>query len=482
MVNSIASRTPFPPATLGVAVAIFAVGGFGPNSPLAALAVAVLLLGAFLLWRPGESPILLFVFCFQWLQASIEVFHANWMGIDIVDFTTEGGHLGLAIVLSLLGLLALAFGMRLGAGPWRAQDSARARITSSRFGPSYWFRLYAVAFVAATIAQNLSVQFPGLSQPLLALGSLKWAFYWMLAYATFAEASTGSTLTGNSRFYALFALGVETMLGLGGYFSDFKTPLFFTLLAAMTAGVRLTLGRYLGLLSLAAVALTLALAWSGVKVEYRDYVSGGQKAQVVTVGYVERIGMLAHMVSQLDRDAVVDASDKLLRRLAYVEYFGVVLNTVPQVLPHEGGSIWWDAISRPFMPRLFFPDKTIIDDTQRTIQFTGLNPETVGEGTSISIGYMAESYIDFGAIGMMVPIFGLGLLLGRFYRSMLRLDPTRLLGMALATATIYGAAFLDSSITKIFGGLVVTMLVSWAVMRIARQGYLPRVQQHKVVR
>ena len=62
---------------------------------------------------------------------------------------------------------------------------------------------------------------------------------------------------------------------------------------------------------------------------------------------------------------------------------------------------------------------------------------TSEEGTSISIGYMAESYIDFGAVGMMVPIFGLGLLLGGFYRWMLRRDPSRLLGMALATATIY---------------------------------------------
>ena len=80
---------------------------------------------------------------------------------------------------------------------------------------------------------------------------------------------------------------------------------------------------------------------------------------------------------------------------------------------------------------------------------------------------------------MMVPIFGLGLMLGGFYRWMLRRDPSRLLGMALATATIFGASFLESSITKVFGGLVVTMLVSWAILHIAPR-YLPWAQSQMV--
>jgi hypothetical protein len=223
----------------------------------------------------------------------------------------------------------------------------------------------------------------------------------------------------------------------------------------------------LGLLSLGAVALTLGVAWTAVKIDYRSFVSGGEKAQVVTVGYLERISMLAEMLRQLDGNAMADASEKLLQRIAYVDFFGVVLDAVPGVLPHENGALCWDAISRPFMPRLFFPEKTAIDDSVRTNYYTGLDLPTSEEGTSVSLGYMAESYIDFGAAGMMVPIFGLGLLLGRFYRWMLRRDPSRLLGMALATATIFGASFLESSITKVFGGLVVAMLVSWIVLRIA---------------
>lgn len=472
--STIASKTPFHPAALSAAGAVLILGGFGPNSLLAVLATAVLFLGSWLLWRPGESPILLYVFGFQWLQASIKVFHANWLGMDVAALASYGGNVDLATVLSLLGLAVLALGMRVGAGPWRSQDGALVRSAASSYGPEYWFRLYAAALLIATLAQASTWVIPGLSQPLLALASLKWAFYWMLAYATFAQ-------SGTSRLYWLLAFGLEILLGLGGYFSDFKTPLIFTLLAAMTARVRLSAGRYLVLLSLAAVTLILGVAWTAVKVEYRDFVSGGEKAQVVTVAYPERMAKLAELVTQLDGNAMADASEQLLQRLAYVDFFGLVLDTVPTVLPHEGGALWWDAISRPFMPRLFFPEKTAIDDSVRTTYYTGLEmTQTASEATSVSLGYMAESYIDFGAVWMMAPIFALGLLLGGFYRWMLGLDRSRLLGMALATATIFGASFLESNIEKTIGGLVVTMLVSWVVLRFIAPRYFPWIRSQVV--
>ena len=464
-----AGRAALPPATVGIAAAIFVIGGFGPNSLLAVLAIAVLLMGAFLLWRPRESPILLFVFGYQWLQASIGVFHANWLGIDVMDLGKYGGDFHLATVLSLLGLMALALGMRLGVGPWRQKDGVLARSSASCVAPQYWFRLYAGAFLVSILAQSVSIMIPGLSQPLLAFASLKWAFFWILAYATFSQ-------PGTNRLYWLFAFALEMILGIGGYFADFRTPLAFTLLAAAAAGVRLSIRNYLALMSLVAVALTLAIVWSAVKVEYRSFVSGGEREQIVTEGYTERMRKLADLVSQMDGSDLADGLDSLLKRVTYVEFFGVVLNKVPKRLPHEGGALWWDAISRPFMPRIFFPEKANIDDTERTIQYVDMDRAAIGWGTSISLGYMAESYIDFGTFGMMLPIFSFGLLLGGFYRWMIRLDPSRLLGMSLATATIFGASFLESSITKMIGGLVVAMLASWAVLRIAPL-YLPRLQK-----
>ena len=116
-------------------------------------------------------------------------------------------------------------------------------------------------------------------------------------------------------------LVVEIVLGLGGYFSDFKTPLFFTLLAAMAARVRLSLGRYLALLSLGAVALMLGVAWTAVKVDYRNFVSGGEKAQIVTVGYLERIAKLTDMVSAAGRQCYGRRFGEALATLSVCGFF-----------------------------------------------------------------------------------------------------------------------------------------------------------------
>ena len=84
---------------------------------LALLSVAVLIVGCMLLWRPGKPPILLFTFAYPWLQASIAIYHANWLGLDISDYAPFQGDMHTAVAMSLAGLLALAAGVRLGAGP-----------------------------------------------------------------------------------------------------------------------------------------------------------------------------------------------------------------------------------------------------------------------------------------------------------------------------------------------------------------------------
>jgi hypothetical protein len=221
------------------------------------------------------------------------------------------------------------------------------------------------------------------------------------------------------------------------------------------------------------------MVWTAVKLDYRQFVSGGETAQIVTVAYRDRITRLAQMVGQLDGSDLADASESMLLRISYVDLFGVVLDRVPAALPHEDGALWRDAVTRPFMPRIFFPAKSTIEDSERTVYYTGIYLAGAEQGTSISIGYMGDSYIDFGAAGMMIPLFGFGLMLGGFYRGMIRLDHARLLGMSLATATIFGASLLESSITKTFGGLVVAMLVSWLVLRIAPR-YLPLIYRKMV--
>jgi hypothetical protein len=231
--------------------------------------------------------------------------------------------------------------------------------------------------------------------------------------------------------------------------------------------VRFSTRTYVAVAVLATLLLTMAVVWTAVKPEYRRFISGGQAAQVVSVDFGERSKYLAELVSKLDSAALSDAADKLLRRLSYIDFFATTLNYVPSVVPHEWGAIWWDAIVRPFTPRLFFPDKSEIDDSVRTNKYTGLNFGTAETGVSISIGYMGEAYIDFGALGMMFVVGSYGYFLGRVYGYFTKsLHSRYLLGMGVASATIKGAMIFETSITKSLGGIILVALASWLLTRI----------------
>lgn len=186
---------------------------------------------------------------------------------------------------------------------------------------------------------------------------------------------------------------------------------------------------------------------------------------MVSVDYATRIGKLVELTSDLDAQALETGVDHLIRRLSYVSFLSLVLGYVPDQLPHENGALLADAVSRPFFPRALFPEKSAIDDTARTNLYTG-GMAGESEGTSISVGYIAEAYIDFGAIGMMPALLGIGWVYGFAYRLLSRSRQAGpLLGMGLASFVLLSIGFLDSSITKVGGGFVVSLLVAWLVLK-----------------
>jgi hypothetical protein len=254
---------------------------------------------------------------------------------------------------------------------------------------------------------------------------------------------------------------------LGGFFSTFKEVFLYTLLAVAAARTRPSPRTLIIGILLALPAIYLALIWTSVKGEYREFVNGGQKTQAVSVGYKERLEKLGSLAVDVDTAALVDAGAALVARLSYTEFFGVALDYVPQIVPHTNGALWLDAIRRPVTPRIFFPDKTAIDESQLTNRYTGLEQADMSEGTQISLGYAAESYVDFGRLGMMVPMAIVGLVLGWVYRWCLTSRLTMgLMGMGLSCAILASAALIfESSSAKLVGGLFAVMLASWLAVK-----------------
>ena len=115
----------------------------GPNTPLALLAWLTLVVGIRLLWRPGEPPILLLIFIYQWIEAAIGLFYGNLLGVEADHWTEHGGQHNQAILLTLIALAILAIAMRIATGPQAVGLSARIRAAIHETPLKTWAYIYA---------------------------------------------------------------------------------------------------------------------------------------------------------------------------------------------------------------------------------------------------------------------------------------------------------------------------------------------------
>ena len=432
----------------------------GPNTGLALYSCFVLGLATSLLWRPGEPPILMFVFLFQWIMAAIGPLYGNLRGVPLDSLAEFVGQNNLADFLQLTALLVLVVTIRFAAGRSIPGLYPRVQAFVAARPLSFWLRIFIVSWIFSTVCQTLAWRSGGLEQVLLVFAKIKWAAFVLLTLATFA-------VPGRKKAIWAAVFVIQFVLSIGGFFSSFKEVFFYTLIGLAASNVRLKARVIIPGAFLAVVLLYLGIVWSAIKKEYRAYVNGGSGQEVVLVDYSARVAELGRLASGLDAHGLAQGADKLIQRLMYFNFFGVVLDRVPNVLPYAGGQLWSDAVFRSFMPRLLFPNKSAVNDSTLTNHYTGLGVATAQQGASISMGYMAEAYIDFGPILMFVPIALLGLFVGYFYRWLLaRPGAEAVLGAVLAPFALMPASNLETSVLKLIPALILSIIPCWVVLKV----------------
>lgn len=418
-----------------------------------------------LLWRPGEPPALLFAMSYHWAQAATLVLYANALGVDIAQMGS-GPMAATATWLTLAGVLVVAVGMRLGAGP-RASTQRLQAITAMvrEFDLNRLFLLCLAALALSLLSARVAGVVPGLTQPLLAIALLRWAVVMLFAYVVFHRHA------GYGLLAVLFLL--ELGIGFLGFFSDFKTVLVVVVLAAAGAPAALRGVRSGAVAGLVAVIVLLGVVWSGIKVEYRQFLNQGTGQQVVLVPVDERLAKLGELIAGLDRERLQASAEILAQRVTYVHYFAQSMDYVPLSVPHQQGRLWGEAVSRALVPRLLNPDKSVIDDSERTSEFTGARVAGASQGTSISLGYVAESYIDFGRIGMFAVLLAWGLAVGAAYRLLTGTGPYPLLGIvAGASLVAVHVSVLEQSNLKMVAATLLGVLALWVALRIGARAFL----------
>lgn len=432
------------------------VGLLTPNPALTVSCALTLLVLVKLLWRPGEPPVLLFAATYQWIQISAKVFHADYRGEPLIRLASSS-LTERAVELSLLGLALLALGMRLGIGRLHFSLRANPRDEAKLISSDRLFVAYLGVAVVGSLATFMAAAVASLSQFFLSIGGLRWAAYYLLGYTTFVQRAKKS-------YFALATLA-EFVIGIG-YFSEFKIVIFVALLALLSVQVR-SRGRSAFIAITAGVFLLIvALGWTRIKQDYRLHVSGGRREQVVVVSPTERVKIFISMMTSLTTRDLQLSIDQLAERMAYVDYFGSVLERVPSLLPYENGALLWGAIEHVLLPRFLFPNKAaLLSDSDLTRHYTGKALAGNEEGTSISMGYMTESYIDFGPLLMFVPILLLGVAWGGMYRYMISRASLTVIGYAFATALLINANQFEITGIKLIGGMLAKFLVLAVILR-----------------
>lgn len=426
------------------------------NPLLTAASLATVVLLAVLLYRPGEPPVLLFAAAMQWLQVAAKVAQADFKGVPVNQLQSFYGDLPGTILASLFGLLILAAGMRLGIGRLRLVPMQAAAEVALIPIARFW-RLYLLGTAVSFLLERVAAPGSGLQQIILALASVKWAFLFLLVYAVMARSQ--------GYLYLVLAIALEVVLGFTGFFGGFKTVFFIVLIGALTARVRVTPRLGIALGSLTIGLLFLSVTWSAIKSDYRAFVSGGSGQQEVAVPYAERMDYLIDKVGALRSEDLQRGTDVLLARVSYVDFLAAVFDYVPASEPHTYGARTGQAIVHVFTPRLLFPWKAPTEaDSDVTRQYSGLYVSGEQQGTSISVGYFAECYIDFGKYFMFAPIFALGLLAGWMYRFLLTRKRNLLLTrFGLAVMVLFGLGTFETALIKLVGHLVTTFLAAWAI-------------------
>lgn len=447
-------------ASVGIAVLVLAAAPLSPD-PLAMAAGGLV---PWLVLRIVAVPVL----------PAIVVFYLLWQWLQVFARALVGMVDGVAMSRSIFGpsvvdaywhmlasivVLAVAFRLVMG----NTQPPAeRLRIAHLAWRPYDLFLIYLGAFGFSLLAGQLIALMPTFYQQINAAAQFKVAALFLLCSVVLTQRRGVAFL--------VIAVGMEIVIGFSGLLSDFKGPFILLALAALAARIRWS-GTASGMAALlAALLLVLSLFWTAVKQDYRDVATGGEETQALRAPIDERLRYIGGRALSAGDIDWRDAGYKLLTRLAYVDILGSVITVDKEAREQAPLQQWSEALQHVFQPRFLFPNKRHLSDIDVYLRLTrGDASDAIRGATSISVGYMAENYVDLGFPLMLAGVFVLGLMVACILRYFMAAPLPWMLREATATALLYtvGATGVELSLPKLLGTAIMFLIVYAILIKFA---------------
>ena len=406
--------------------------------------------------QPTMPKGLVFFLLWQWGQVFARALQSVVDG-ESISATIDGADVRYAYWYALTSLVTLAIAFRLVLGKLPSPTFSEYH-AHERWRPPDLVTVYFAAIVVSVALIFLSTSVPGVDQPFQAAAQVKVVALFLLCTYVFT--------TGQGRGALLAAIAVEILVGFTGFLADFRAVFVYVAVAALAARVRWSGATTVAALVWLAVLLMLALFWTSVKFEYREYVTSAADTQQIRVPLEQRMGYLGDRALNIGDTKWGETSYLLLTRFAYVDIFGQVIGVDRGTREPVAMRQWKEAFAHVFQPRFLFPGKAVLSDSDVFIRLARSDPQDqVRLGTSISVGYMAENYVDLGFPGMLVGIFGYGLLLAMVARYFMTRTLPWMLREGIVMGLVYNVAGvgMEMSLPKLLGATVMFFLV-WSLV------------------
>jgi hypothetical protein len=442
-----------------------------PDPLLMLVSGLVLMLTFKLMWRENEPKHLLVNLILNWMVVAILLPFGAIFKKPLSELSNyKSDTIVYATWLAVFSQFFYLFGIYLPINKLVVTRMERLTFILSRYDGKKLFTTYVIySFFTAALYPILL----GISggQMFMGLVYFKWVFLTFLIIHT-------SVIPSNTK-YVLFFVGFEIILSFSGFWSAFKDYILVAVGAFFTLNRKISAKAFFLVLLTFTLTFFIMIVWSASKTKYRYYLTGGQRSQaVVQTDQLNNIAVLWGIVSEdfsaknfsesFDR-----GRDALIYRISYVEYFALSLKQVPTFIPHENGKMLLDAFEHILKPRILFPDKKVIYDSEITSKYTGTKFAGREEGVSFSLGAVAEAYIDFGVVFMFIPIFFFGLFFGWTYKFLMLNGFNIVWGICYSAPLFQYAWMFPVPLTKLLGWSI-TYLVNFYLINRYLVKYLDR--------
>ena len=399
--------------------------------------------------QPYKPSIFTLILFYHFLQISAGIWESNYLNQDI-NYRSPSSQT--ATIAAYIGLLFLFLPIAYYQNKLPALSLNTLKKHADRIAIDKTFRVYVISFFAMNALTGIAFLIPSLTQIFFSLANIKWFLFLLFGLQ--------SILKNRMRKEFYIFCGLEFAMGFYSYFSGFKTIIFFIIFLLLCLLAIVRFNKMMIFVVGVALMFVAGVFWTSIKGEYRSFLNKGNATQTVEVEKGEALDKLLELSDKQNGNSFNDALESFLDRLQYTYHLAKTMDRVPSIIPHENGRNWGNTLVFVLTPRILNPDKGIYDASIKASKYTGLQYSGKRRGVSISLGYFADGYIDFGYVGMFIPLLILGFIYGSSYYFFLRKSSNNFIFNYAVVGALY-MEFMSFESDNIFvaGRLYVNLMV-----------------------